>query len=381
MVAVSLGLAVMIVSVAIATGFQKQIREKVIGFGAHIQIANFDDNESFEYAPIEKDQINLNEIREIKGVKHVQLFGLKAGIIKTEDQIQGVVLKGISTDFDPSFFADKIETGRIFSLKKGDSLPNDSVLISKSLASLLKLKVGDPIRMHFILGNQARARKFVVSGIFETGFEDFDKRYVFGDLLQIRKLNGWNENQVSGAEIMIDRFDDLEKLTEEVHQVTGQNLQARSIRDMYPQIFDWLDMQDTTVAIIISLMVFVAGITMISTLLILVLEKTTLIGILKALGMTNGRIQSVFLYNAAFIIGRGLLWGNIFGIGLCYLQLKTGFFTLPQESYYMSEVPINLDFLYILILNAGTFLACLLMLLIPSLLISKVTPTKAIRFD
>lgn len=376
---IALGLAVMLVSVAIVTGFQTQIRDKVIGFGSHIQITAFNSNVSYESNPIPKKQPFYPGLEKVKGIRHIQVYATKAGIIKTDEQIQGVVLKGIGSDYDWSFFKNKIVEGKPIAVS--DTGKTDEVLISRNLANMLKLKLHDDLRMYFINQNQTRARKFVIAGIYQTGLEEFDKMYVICDIAHIQKLNNWSTGEVAGFEVLINDFDDLKTMRETVKDNIGYDLKAESIRDMYPQIFDWLALQDTNVAIILTLMVLVSGIAMISTLLILILERTNMIGILKALGMKNSGIRKIFLYNSAYIIGKGLLWGNLAGITLCWLQLHFGIIKLPQESYYVSVVPINLYYLPILLINIGTLLVCMILLIVPSHIISRIQPVKAIRWD
>jgi len=376
---IALGLAVMLVSVAIVTGFQTQIRDKVIGFGSHIQITAFNSNVSYESNPIPKKQPFYPGLEKIKGIRHIQVYATKAGIIKTDEQIQGVVLKGIGNDYDWSFFKNKIVEGKPIAIS--DTGKTDEVLISRNLANMLKLRLHDDLRMYFINQNQTRARKFVIAGIYQTGLEEFDKMYVICDIAHIQKLNNWSTGEVAGFEVLINDFDDLKAMRETVKDNIGYDLKAESIRDMYPQIFDWLALQDTNVAIILTLMVLVSGIAMISTLLILILERTNMIGILKALGMKNNGIRKIFLYNSAYIIGKGLLWGNLAGITLCWLQLHFGIIKLPQESYYVSVVPINLYYLPILLINIGTLLVCMILLIVPSHIISRIQPVKAIRWD
>jgi lipoprotein-releasing system permease protein len=378
-VSIALGMTVMLVSISILTGFQKQIREKVIGFGAHIEITRFDENSSFEPRPVSIKQPFYPSLEKVRGIRHIQVYANKAGIIKTKDQIQGVVLKGIGKDYDWSFFKDKIIAGTCFHLP--DTGKTNDILISKSIASLLKLEVNQDIRMYFISGSQTLGRKFHISGIFETGLEELDRMYVIGDLRHIQKLNSWTTDQVGGFEVFLDDFKDLDRFEKYIYRTIGFSLDAVTIRQLYPQIFDWLDLQDINVLIILILMVLVAGITMISTLLILILERTNMIGILKALGMRNRNIRMIFLYNAVYIIASGLFWGNLAGIALCLIQLKSGIITLPQESYYVSVVPVNLNILNIFVLNAGTLMVCLMMLLLPSYIITRVSPVKAIRFD
>jgi lipoprotein-releasing system permease protein len=384
-IGIAMGLAVMILAVSILTGFKKQIREKVVGFGSHIQIMNFDSNLSFETAPINGGQDFIPDIKGIPGVSHIQVFATKAGIIQTEDEIQGVVLKGVGSDFDWSYFSSNIIDGSVFSVN--DTLRTDKVIISKKISDMLRLKTGDSFAMHFIQ-DPPRMRKFTISGIYETSLEEFDKMYVFCDIGHIKRLNGWDDDQISGFEVFIDDFDRLDPLTLEVRDAIGYKIteedskfRVSNIRMRYPQIFDWLNFQDINVIIIIFLMLVVAGFNMISGLLILILEKTNMIGVLKAMGSEDQTIRRIFLYQAAYLIGKGLIWGNLIGIGLAFLQLKTGIITLDPTLYYIKMVPVNLDIFHILLLNAGTMLAIILMLLIPSQLISRITPVKAIRYD
>ncbi|HZX61744.1 MAG TPA: FtsX-like permease family protein [Bacteroidales bacterium] len=376
---IGLGLTVMFVAVAILTGFQKEVREKVIGFGAHIQISHYDENSSLETKPISMHQDFYPSLETIKGIRHIQVYATKAGIIKTADQIQGIVLKGIGPDYDLTFFSNKIIAGHFPHLS--DTGKTNDVLVSKNLAALLKLRLNDDIRMYFISGTTTLGRKFHIAGIYETGLEEFDKVYVLCDIKHIQKLNNWQPDEVGGFEVILDNFNDLDKMGKYIYHKIGMTLDAKTIRDLYPQIFDWLDLQDINVLIILVLMVLVSGITMISTLLILILERTNMIGILKALGMPNGGIRMVFLINAAYIIGQGLFWGNLIGITLCIVQQKYGIITLPQESYYVSVVPVNLDGWNILLLNAGTVVVCLAMLLVPSYVTSRISPVRAIRFS
>lgn len=378
---VALGLSVMIISVSIVTGFQNQIRNKVIGFGSHITITNFEVNSSYEPSPLSKLQPFYPSLDTLSGIKHIQVFATKAGIIKTDEQIEGVILKGIGSDYDWSFFEDKITEGKHFTVS--DTAKSNEVIISKKLASSLKLSVGDPLLMYFIIQDemQPRGRKFNISGIFETGLEEFDKLYILGDIHHIQRLNKWDENQVGGFEVLIDNYDQIDEMGELVYKQIGYELNSKTIKHLHPQIFEWLSLQDMNVIVIISLMVLVAGITMISTLLILILEKTSMIGTLKAFGTRDGSIRKIFLYNAVYIIGKGLIWGNAIALGLSLLQLKTGIFKLNQESYYVSEIPVNLQLSQFLIINLGTLIICTLMLIIPTYIITKISPIKAIRFN
>ena len=378
-VGVALGLAIMFISIAILTGFQIQVREKVCGFAGQIRISHFEENTSYEPKPISSAQDFLPRLKQMKGIRHIQVFATKAGIIKTKDQIEGVMLKGIGSDYDWSFFSNKMAEGSHIVIP--DTGKTNDVMISRGLASLLKLRLHDDLRMYFISGDATLARKFNIAGIYETGLGEFDKLFIFCDIRHIEKLNNWNPDQVGGFEILVSDFNDIDRMGSAIYHMTGFSLDARTIKQLYPQIFDWLGLQDINVLIILVLMILVSGITMISTLLILILEQTAMIGILKTLGMHNRNIRKIFLYTAIYITGIGMLWGNIAGFVLCFLQQKWGIVPLPQESYYVPVVPINLDALNIILLNAGTLVICFLMLIMPSYMITRISPIRAIRFD
>ncbi len=376
---IALGIAIMFIALAILTGFKKEIREKVVGFCGHVQVTRFAENANFEPQPIEKNQKFYSRLQHTPEIRHIQAFAIKAGIIKTKDQIQGVILKGIGHDYDWSFFRDKMVEGRIFTVD--DSVRSDKVIVSRKIANLLNLRVNDDLRMYFIVGNTTLGRKFSISGIYETGLEEFDKLYVIGDLYHIQKLNNWERGQVGGFEVYLNNFDDIDRMGVYVYHQIGFSLDASTIKMLYPQIFDWLDLQDINVLIILILIILVSSTTIISTLLILILERTTMIGVLKALGMRTASIRRLFLYNAFYIVGWGMIWGNGFAFALCLLQKKFGLVTLAQESYYVSVIPINLDPWNILLLNLGTLAVCYLIFIIPSYVISRVSPLKAIRFS
>jgi lipoprotein-releasing system permease protein len=381
MISIALSVAVMIISIAIVTGFQKEIREKVIGFGAHIQISNYDSNNSYESSPVSVNQPFYPSLENEKGVKHIQVFATKAGIIKTSSEIEGVVFKGVGSDFDWSFFNNKIVSGKAFTVS--DTGKTNEVLISQVQANRLNLKTGDDLIMYFINQGQSApgVRKFRIAGIYDTGLEEFDRTFVLGDIHHIQRLNKWDSTQVGGFEVFIDDFNDLDAVTNTVYKSIGYDLNARSVRELYPQIFDWLEFQDVNVAIIIILMVFVSVINMVSTLLIIIIEKTTHIGILKSLGSSNWSIRKIFLYNAAYLIGFGLLLGNAFALLLCFIQIKTGVLTLDPASYYVKHVPVNLNLIHILLINGGTLLVCLLVLIIPTYIITRISPVRAIRME
>lgn len=385
---IAFGLMLMILSVAVVTGFKKEIRDKVIGFGSHIQIVNFDTNTSFETIPVYKNQSWLGKLNDLKEVKHVGVFATKPGIIKSDTEMTGMVLKGVGADFDWKFFRENLVAGSIFSVN--DTVESDKVLISKQISSLMKLKVGDPVYCFFLndQGTEQRMRKFSVSGIYQSSLEEFDRLFVLADIQQVRKLNNWRPDQVSGFEISIDNFDKINEVTRKVKELTIHYseqdtvmLRPVSITSKYPQIFDWLNLLDMNVWIILVLIILVAGFNMVSGLLILILERTSMIGTLKAVGSSNASIRKVFLYLAAFLLGRGMLWGNIAGIGICLAQSWFHIFRLDPGSYYLEYVPINLKITHLLLLNAGTLVITLMMLMIPSWYVSKISPDRAIRFD
>jgi len=376
---IALGLAIMFIALAILTGFKKEIREKVVGFAGHIQIARFSESQTYEPQPIERNQRFYYTLKKNNEISHIQVFAAKTGIIKAKDQIQGVILKGIGGDYNWDFFKNRMVEGRVF--KVNDTIRSDEVIISRRISNLLNLKVNDDLRMYFIVGNTTLGRKFTIAGIYETGLEEFDKLYVIGDIRHIQKLNNWNKGEVGGFEVFLKNFSDIDRMGVYVYHQIGFSLDASTIKMLYPQIFDWLNLQDVNVLIILILIILVSATTIVSTLLILILERTTMIGALKALGMRNASIRKLFLYNAFYIVAWGMLWGNLCGFTLCLLQKKFGLVTLAQESYYVSVIPINLDPLNILLLNVGTLVVCYLIFIIPSYVISKVSPLKAIRFS
>lgn len=382
---IALGLAVMILAVAIIVGFKKEVRNKVIGFGSHIQITNFDNNTSFESTPIAVSDTLLQDLKSFPGIRHVEAYATKPGILKTDSDFQGIVLKGVDTDFDWTFFRDNLKEGTLFTVQS-DKTTTD-VLISKYLSDLLNLKVGESFLTYFVQ-EDVRARKFKVTGIYETGFEDYDKYFVIADIKQVRRLNGWDQDQVSGLELLVDDYDRLDPITEELYfymvekqDRTGNTFYTRSIKEMNPMIFEWLDILDINVVVILVLMLAVAGFTMISGLLIVILERTNMIGILKALGENNTSIRKIFLYVSFFLIGKGMLWGNLIGIALCLIQSHFRIISLDPSIYYLDAVPIDLNVFSLILLNVGTLCAAMLMMLGPSYLIMKIDPAKSIRFE
>jgi lipoprotein-releasing system permease protein len=391
---IALGMAVMIITLAVVSGFQKEIRNKVIGFGSHIELSNYDVNNSQEPSPVEKNYSLIRLIKALPGVNHVQVFAIKAGIIKAQDDLLGVVMKGVGKDFDWNFFKQNIVEGTYFTVS--DTGLSNRILISRYIANKLKLHTGDKFKMYFIQDNQQRQRAFRVSGIYETGLEGFDNYMVFADIGHVQKLNNWDSTKVAGYEVLLNNFtllepvndrisDELSKMYPDIHATDSLHqaavLQSRTIKDRNPQIFNWLDFTDTNAEIIIALMLFVAVINMTSALLILILERTNMIGLLKAMGATNGIVRRIFLYNAAWLIGQGLFIGNIIGISISLIQQYTHFIPLNQESYYMPYVPVQVDVISLLGINLLTLVVCLLVLFLPSIIITRITPLKAIRFS
>lgn len=375
---IMLGLAVMILSVAIVKGFKTEIREKLRGFSGDIQISKLDLNSSYENTPFSMSEDDRSKIRTTEGVEFIQPFATKPGIINSGDEAEGVVLKGLDKSYNSQYFEDILVDGKFIDFS--DSTKSKSqILISKFIADRLNLKVGDDFLMYFI-ENSLRKRKFEIVGIYNLGVEEVDEVFVIGDINLIRSLNNWDANQVGGYELRVDNFEKLDQIEARVYDNLSVDLKSYSIKQYYPAIFEWLSLLDVNTQVILILMIAVAVINMISALLIMILERTNMIGILKALGSSNWEIRKIFLYNASYLIGFGLLSGNILGVGLGLFQLKTHFFTLDQASYYMSFVPVQLDVQDILLLNLGTLIISLLVLLIPSLLVSRISPLKAIRF-
>jgi lipoprotein-releasing system permease protein len=383
-----LGLAVMILAVAIVTGFQNEIKAKLIGFNSHIQLSNYDNNVSAEPKPISRIQPFLAALKSDPDIRHIEVYATKNGIVKTKTDNEGILLKGVSADYDWSFLNTNFVEGKAFAL---NDTVSKNIVISKYLSDKLNFKLNDKMIIYFIvdrfdsLGNKIRtetaAKDFYISGIYETGLEDVDKTLVLSDIRRIQKMNGWSEDEVAGFEISINDYKKIDDIGYEIDALIGQGLVAQTIKQTNPAIFSWLDMMDMNAIIILVLMVVVAGINMMSALLILILERTNMIGILKAMGAGNGSIQKIFLYNAVYLIGKGMIWGNVFGISIALMQKYFGIFKLDPTAYYISQIPINLSILHIILLNAGTLVCCILMLIIPSFIISKITPVKAIRFS
>ncbi|MDR0864286.1 MAG: ABC transporter permease [Candidatus Symbiothrix sp.] len=384
-ISMALGLAVMILSVAIVVGFKKEVRNKVIGFGSHIQVTNFDSNASYETHPVAFSDTLLAQLKETPNVRHIQSFATKPAIIKTGNDFQGVILKGVDENFDWDFFKENLVEGDILHLTPDSSLTD--VILSKNIADKLNLHLDDSFICYFIQ-EPVRARKYHISGIYQTNFVDYDKLFILGDIRQIRRLSDWDEDMVSGLEILVNDYEKLDQTLDAVYydlaaqnDRLGNHYYTRSIKQINPMIFAWLDVLDTNVVVILLLMVLVAGFSMISGLLIIILERANMIGILKALGENNTNIRKIFLYVSVFLIGKGLLWGNLIALAVCFIQKYTGLFKLNPEVYYVSTVPIDLNILSLILINLGTLAVTLVMLIGPSYLVAKIAPAKTIRFE
>ena len=383
---VAIGLAVMIVSVCVVLGFKHTIRDKVVGFGSHITVANFNSFQRSENYPIVVNDSLKRALMQTQGVRHVQRYAYTHGILKTDDDFLGVMLKGVGSDFDSTFIHQNMVVGSIPAFS--DVKSQQKILLSKAIAEKLDLKVGDRIYAYFVNEQGVRTRRFTISGIYETNLKQFDSQICFTDLYTTNKLNGWQPEQCSGAEVQVNDFEQLDAVALNIlNKVKGKtdrygdSYSTATIMEQNPQIFSWLDLMDLNVWIILALMVSVAGVTMISGLLIIILERTQMIGIMKAMGTKNAQIRHIFLWFATFIIGKGLLWGNLVGLGLVFLQKYTGLVTLDPKTYYVSTVPVELNVLLILTLNLATLLICVFVLIAPSYLISHIHPAKTMHYE
>jgi len=384
---IALGITVMLLAVAIVTGFKKEISDKVTGFGSDILVINFDSNLSYETAPVSGNPEFLPDLRKMKNIAAVQVFATKPGIVKTQDDLHGIVLKGVDNRFDWSFFRKHLLSGKIPDLSGERSY---DVLISENIRSRLSLKINDPLYIYFVNENEKmpRIRQFRISGIYRTNLQEFDDLFVLGDLRQVQQINGWDSTRVSGFEI---KLHDAGELEQTLLAVTGRvisygkepdfTMRTLSIKQKYPQIFDWLSILDMNVWIILILMVLVAGFNMISALLVLALERVRMIGTLKAMGSTDKSIRRIFFYLSGFLISRGMLWGNLLGISLLLIQKYFRPLSLDAASYYMDYVPVHISLLHFFLLNAGALAVTMAMMLIPGIFISRITPDKILRFD
>lgn len=382
---VAVGLAVMLISVCVVLGFKGEIRSKVVGFGGHIQVMNYESLFSMETKPVGVDDSLLTLLSAQPHVQHAQRFSVKAGMLKTDDSFKGIQLRGVGPEFDTTFLHKHLEEGAL--PRFTDDRSTNEILVSRLVADELHLNAGSKVYAYFF-DEGIRARRFTVSGIYRTNLTEFDNVLVFTDLYTCSKLNRWAPGQCSGAEVILTDLDRLDEASSaivcRVNRTTdayGATYTSPTIRELYPQIFAWLDLLDTNVWVILGLMLAVAGFTMVSGLLILILERTNFIGVMKALGATNTAIRHIFLYYSAFVVGKGLLWGNIVGIGLLLIQRQLGVVHLDPATYYVDAVPVYLHVGYIVAINVGTLALSLAVLILPSYLISRIRPVSAIRFE
>ena len=382
--AIALGIIMMLIAIATGVGLKHKIREKVAAFNGHIQIYNYDNNVSdVSVVPVSVNQEFYPEFTSVDGISHIQAVASKAGIIRTEDTFEGIIAKGVGKDYNWEVFSEYLQEGRLPDFK-GEL--NTEVLMSSLMARRLQLKTGDEFFTFFLKDEDPsktpNQRKFKIAGIYDSGFEEFDAKYVFTDIRHIQRVNKWQEDQVGNFEIFLYNFEDIDAKTKEIYGKTLSDLDTQNIKNKYFKIFEWIGLFDFNIALIIGIMIIVGGINMITALLVLILERTQMIGILKALGSANWSIRKVFLYNAAYLITIGLLWGNLFGLGFIWFQETYRVFKFPNpKEYYIDYIPVHIDFPTVLVLNLGVLILCLLMLLIPSYIITKITPVKAIKFE
>lgn len=385
--AIAIGLIMMIVSVATGIGLQQKIRQKIAAFNGHISISNLEDNQSqASIKPISTNQDFYPKFNAVEGIRHIQAVATKAGIIRTEKSFEGIVFKGVGKDYDWNNLREYIKEGRIPNLKAG---LNNEIIISEYLANRLELKVGDKCNTFFMKEGENKLpnlRVFKIVGIYNSGFQEFDATFLFGDIRHIQRINKWSPDQVGSFEVFLNDFDQIEQKGAEVYNNTQnkqdptKTLNTQTIAEKYFYIFEWLKLFDFNIVVILFIMIIVATINMVVALLVLILERTQMIGILKSLGASNWSVRKIFLYNAFHLIAKGLLWGNIIGVGLLLIQKHYGIITLNPENYYVTTAPVDINPVFIIALNLGTILVCLLVLMVPSYIITKISPVKAIKF-
>ncbi|WP_423998054.1 ABC transporter permease [Maribacter sp. IgM3_T14_3] len=382
--AIAIGVIMMLVAIATGLGLKEKIREKITAFNGHVQIYNYDNNNSeVSVVPVSTEQEFYPEFNMVDGIVHIQAVATKAGIIRTEETFEGIIAKGVGKEYNWDPFDEFLIDG-VLPDYSGEL--NSDVLISRIMSNRLNLKVGDSFFTFFLRDDAAdkipNQRKFTITGIYDSGFEEIDGLYIFTDIRHIQRMNKWKDTEIGNFEVFLESFDDIDEKNIEIRSKTFSTLDNRTIKDKYYKIFEWIGLFDFNIALIIGIMIIVGGINMITALLVLILERTPMIGILKALGTNNWSIRKVFLYNAAYLIVVGLFWGNLIGLGIIFIQEKFRVFKFPNpKEYYIEYIPVSIDLWTILLLNAGVLLLCLLMLLIPSYIITRITPVKAIRFE
>ncbi|WP_324690429.1 ABC transporter permease [Flavobacterium cheonhonense] len=379
--AIALGMIMMMVSIATGIGLQQKIRQKVSAFNGHIIISGYNDNNSdVSTTPVSKKQNFYPKFTSVDGIAHIQAVASKAGIIRTETAFEGIIFKGVGADYDTANLKEYLVAGRLPNFK---NTLNEEVLISQYLANRLGLKNNDKFVTYFMKenGEGYNLRNFKIVGVYNSGFQEFDATYVIGDIRHVQRINKWKPDQVGAFEVFVNDFTQIEQKGQEVYQETSSTLDSQTIVEKYYYIFEWLKLFDVNILVILIVMIAVSTINMVVALLVLILERTQMIGILKSLGANNWSVRKIFLYNAAYLIGRGLLWGNGIGLTLLLLQKYFGIIKLNPESYYVNEAPVDINLFYLVLLNIGTIVVCLVVLLIPSYIITKITPSKSIRFE
>jgi lipoprotein-releasing system permease protein len=380
--AIAIGVIMMIMAVATGVGLQDKIREKVSAFNGHVIISTFDDNQSeVSVEPISIKQKFYPKFTSVEGINHIQAVASKAGVIRTEESVEGVIFKGVGKEYRWENLKEYIIKGRIPNFNKGVS---SEVIISQFLADRLKLKVGDKFNTFFMKegGNGLpNLRRFDLVGIFNSGFQEFDATYVIGDIQHVQRINKWRNGEVGSFEVFLDDFTKLRQKGKEIYDEIPSTLNSQTIEEKYMNIFEWLKLFDVNILVIIIIMIVVATINMVVALLVLILERTQMIGMLKALGAPNWSIRKIFLFNAAYLIIKGLLWGNGISLVLLLVQKYFGVVKLPPESYYVTVAPVTIDVPAIVLINLGTVIVCITLLMIPSYIITRISPVKALRYD
>jgi len=388
-VSIALGVLVMVMAVCILRGFQGEIASKVVGFGSHLTVSNFASSPAYQEEPIVLDSTLVERIQRVPGVRHIQYFATKGGMVKTADQIYGIMFRGLSADYDTTFFASNLVEGRLpvfsgasgFSGTSGETRTSTDVLVSSTIASRLRLKVGDKMRTYFWGGDTPRSRAFTVCGIYNTDLTEFDELYVVGDLRQVQRLNEWEDNQVGGYEVLVDNFDRLDDIARNVEHELPYDYSVQTIREANPALFAWLDLLNSNITLILVIMSLVCAVAIVSALLIMIFEKGRTIGLLKALGATNASVRRIFLIKASRLIAEGILIGDAVALALCVVQQQWQVVKLDAESYSMTHVPVDIDPMIFLLVSLGTLVACLLALLLPAAYISHITPAQAVKIE
>ena len=376
---IALGVMVMVLAVSILRGFQGEIRQKVVGFGSHMVVTSYAMGNTYEETPIGIDRPEVDRIRQTTGVRHVNFFANKGGMIKTEDQIHGIILKGVDSGFDSTFFASNMVEGRLFSFP--DEKAGNEVIVSQTIANKLGIALGDKVRTYFWQGESYRARAFEVCGIYNTDLADFDEHYIVGDLRQVQRLNEWDSTLAGGYEVLVDDFRQLDEMSEGVLAQLGYDLTMHTIVEQNPALFAWLNLLDSNIVLIIIIMTMVCTVAIVSALLIMIFEKTSTIGILKALGCNNRSVRRIFLYKSATIIAKGIVLGDAAAWLLGWLQTRFHLVRLDSASYMMENVPVDLNATTFIAISVGSLAVCLLALLLPTSYISHIEPAKTIKFD